>query len=350
MNMTTDKIHEVLNPRERFGLLVIDEKPDRCNIIPLITSHAAMVADIKLKQYYTNGETMAKVQIAALEEYGHDAISIFSEVGIIAEAMGSEFDYPDDDLPVLKNSVLTKVSIKDVEIPDPKKDGRLPVYLEAIDYAYSTVGDKIPILAYVPAPFTTGMMLSDPNQFLLDTIKNPKRVKEIIEISLNAAIEFCYEIINAGGLPILVDPLASGSVISPKAYREFALPGEQGLIKFLHRYDFDVILHICGDTTPMLDLLPLTGADLISLDKVDLNLAIQKLAKQLRIIGNYDTSKLGFSSTGQISLEVREMVRNGVQAEKGYIAATGCEVPIRAPIENVKAFIAASKEVGWYWD
>ncbi len=348
MSLMTDGKLEILNSRERFGLLVIDEKPDRCNIIPLITSHAAMVADIKLKEYYANGETMAKAQIAALEEYGHDAISIFSEVGIIAEAMGSEFVYPDDDLPVLKRPVLSKVGIEELKITDAKKDGRLPVYLEAIDYAYSAVGDKIPILAYVPAPFTTGMMLSDPNQFLLDTIKNPKWVKEIIEISLNAAIKFCYEIINIGGLPILVDPLASGSVISPKAYREFALPGEQGLIKFLHRYDFDVILHICGDTTTILDLLPLTGADLISLDKVDLNLAIQKLAKKIRIIGNYDTSKIGFSSTNQISHEVKEMVRNGIKAEKGYIAATGCEVPIRAPIENVKAFIAAAKEVGWY--
>jgi len=345
-----DSKHEILNPRERFGLLVIDEKPDRCNIIPLITSHAAMVADIGLKQYYTDGESMAKAQIAALEEYGHDAISIFSEVGIIAEAMGSEFVYPDDDLPVLKNPALTKVGIEGLKIPEPKKDGRLPVYLEAIDYTYSSVGDKIPILAYVPAPFTTGMMLSDPNQFLLDTIKNPQRVKKIIEISLNAAIEFCYEIINAGGLPILVDPLASGSVISPKAYREFALPGEQGLIKFLHRYDFDVILHICGDTTPLLDSLLLTGADLISLDRVDLNRTIQKLAKKMRIIGNFDTSKIGFGSTDEITKQVKEMVRIGLQTEKGYIAATGCEVPIRAPIENVKAFIAAAKEVGWYWD
>jgi uroporphyrinogen decarboxylase len=350
MTLMADSKHEILNPRERFGLLVIDEKPDRCNIMPLITSHAAKVADIGLKQYYTDGESMAKAQIAALEEYGHDAISIFSEVGIIAEAMGSEFVYPEDDLPVLKNPALTKIGIEGLKTPEPKKDGRLPVYLEAIDYAYSAVGDKIPILAYVPAPFTTGMMLSDPNQFLLDTIKNPQRLKKIIEISLNAAIEFCYEIINAGGLPILVDPLASGSVISPKAYQKFALPGEQGLIKFLHRYDFDVILHICGDTTPLLDSLLLTGADLISLDRVDLNQAIQKLAKKMRIIGNFDTTKIGLSSSDKIAKEVKEMVRIGLQAEKGYIAATGCEVPIRAPIENVKAFIAAAKEVGWYWD
>jgi uroporphyrinogen decarboxylase len=339
---------EILNSRERFGLLVIDEKPDRCNVIPLITSHAAEVARIRLKQYYTDGSTMANAQIAAIEEYGHDAISIFSEVGIIAEAMGSDFAYPDDDLPVLKTPALTKLDIKDIKIPDPRKDGRLPVYLEAIDYAYAAVGDRIPILAYVPAPFTTGMMLSDPNQFLLDTIRNPERVKKIIEMGLEAAIEFCYEITNVGGLPIIVDPLASASVISPKAYREFALPGEQGLIKFLHRYDFDVILHICGDTMPILDLILTTGADLISLDRVKLELVLEKLAKQMRIIGNFDTSELIFSSPEEIAKDVKAMVKKAIRAEKGYVAATGCEVPIRAPIENVKAFITAAKEAGWY--
>ncbi len=341
---------EILNARERFGLLVIDEKPDRCNIIPLITSHSATILGISLKEYYTDGTKMAKAQIAAIEKYGHDAISIFSEVGIIAEALGSEFDYPEDDLPKLRLPALTKIAVADLKAPDPKKDSRLPVYLEAIDYSYSAVGDKIPVLAYIPAPFTTGMLLTDPNQFLLDTIRNPSRVKAIIEIGLKSAIDFCYEIINVGGLPILVDPLASGSVISPKAYKEFALPGEQALIQFLHRYDFDVILHICGDTTPILDLLLLTGADLISLDKVNLNLAIEKLAKKMRIIGNFDTTKIGFDDPNVIKRETQAMVKIGMKAEKGYIAATGCEVPIYAPKENVKAFINAVKEVGWYWD
>ncbi len=343
-------MREILTPRERFGLLVIDENPDRCNIIPLITSHAAHVADVKLKEYYTDGEAMARAQIVAMEEYGHDAISIFSEVGIIAEAMGSYFDYPDEDLPVLKTPVLTKQNIDDIKIPEPKRDGRLPVYLEAIDYAYQAIGDKVPILAYIPAPFTTGMMLSDPNQFLMQTIRKPDYVKKIMQKSLEAAVAFCYEIIDVGGLPILVDPLASSSVISPKAYKDFALPYERTLIDFLHRYDFDVILHICGETEPILDLLLETRADLISLDRIELSLAINKLSKKMRIIGNFDTSMIAFSSAREIKDNVKNMVKQGIMSKKGYIAATGCEVPIRAPVENVKSFIKAAEEVGWYWE
>lgn len=337
-------MRELLTSRERFGLLVIDEKPDRCNIIPLITSQAAKVRGIKLKDYYTNGEAMARAQISAYEEYGHDAISIFSEVGIIAEAMGSKFDYPEDDLPVLKIPALVNIKVNELKIPNVQKDGRLYVYLEAIEYAYSSVGDQVPILAYVPAPFTSAMMLSDPNEFLIQTIRKPSWVQSIMEKSTEAAIEFCYHIINAGGLPILVDPLASSSVISPKTYKEFGLPYERRVIDFLHRYDLDVILHICGNTMPILDLLPETNADLISLDQVDLKIVVEKLSTRLRIIGNYDTSKLLFSSKEDIAQEVKDMVKLGIKAEKGYIASTGCEVPIRTPKENIKAFIKAAKD------
>ncbi len=343
-------MNDILNARERFGLLVIDEKPDRCNIIPLITSHAAMVNKTRLRDYYTDGEIMARAQIAAIEEYGHDAISIFSEVGIIAEAMGSKFDYPDDDLPILRTPALSRQSIGEIKIPEPENDGRLPIYLDAINYAYRAVGDRIPILAYIPAPFTTGMMLSEPENFLIQTIREPDRVKEIMDKALDAAIKFSYEIINAGALPMIVDPLASSSVISPRIFKEFVLPYERRLINFLHRYDLDIILHICGETGPILDILPETGADLISLDQVDLKKAINSLSKRMRIIGNFDTSELAMMMPGEISQAVKHMVAQAKNSTKGYIAATGCEVPIRTPRENIKAFIKSAKEAGWYWE
>ncbi len=339
-----------MTPRERFGMLVIDEKPDRCPVIPLITSHAATVAGIKLKRYYTNGEKMARAQIIAFELYQHDAISIFSEVGIIAEAMGSEFYYPDNDLPVLKTPALKNGLNERLVMPDPKKTGRLPVYLEAIKYVYKSIGDIIPILAYVPAPFTTGMHLMDPTKFLIDTLKNADRIKEILDFVLEATIRFCYEIINAGALPIIVDPLASGSVISPAIYKDFALVYEKKLVSYLHRYDFDIILHICGDTTPILENLLLTDADLISLDRVNMLRAMERLSNKMRLIGNFNTSELIFLNSEEISKNVEMMVEQLKFARKGYIASTGCEVPIKAPKENVLAFVKSAKEKGWYWE
>jgi uroporphyrinogen decarboxylase len=339
---------DVLTSRERFGLLVIDERPDRANVIPLVTSHAATVAGIKLREYCTNGEAMARAQLVALDKYGHDAISIFSEVGIIAEAMGSVFAYPENDLPVFKKGALETKKLAGIKVPDPEKDARLPVYLEAIEYAYAAVADRVPILAYVPAPFTTAMSLCSPDQFLIDTIRNRVQVKALLDLSLEACREFCYAIINAGGLPVLVDPLASSSVISPRTYREFALPYEAELIKFLHRYDLDIVLHICGETAPILELLPETHADLLSIDRVDMDNVLDKVSRNMRIIGNFDTSMLAQATPEIIARETSIMVRSAMHSPRGYIASTGCEVPIHTPAGNVSAFVNAAKEVGWY--
>jgi len=340
-------MRDLLTPRERFGLLVIDEPQDRVPVFPLVTAHAARVAGIPIRDYYTDGAAMARSQLVAQELYGTDFISFFSEVGLIAEALGSRFDYPEDDLPLLMTPKWQGLAELDEAEVDPLKDGRLRVYLNAITYAYEARGDTVPILAYVPAPFTTAQQLVDQEAFLLGLLTEPERVHRLLEYATRSIIRFCRAIIGAGGLPILVDPLASGSVISPNQYREFALPYEAEVIRYLHRYDLDIVLHICGDTNPIINLMPESGADLLSIDRIGLETAIAGAGDRCRIIGNFDTTAILLSQPQEVADSVAAMVLAGKPCPKGFVAATGCEVPVETPPENVRAFVRAAKEVGF---
>ncbi len=337
---------ELLTPRERFGLLVIDEPQDRVPVFPLVTAHAARVARIPIRDYYTDGAAMARSQLVAQETYGIDFISFFSEVGLVAEALGSQYDYPEDDLPLLVRPKWTELAQLDDRIADPLRDGRLQVYIDAVDYAYEARGDAVPILAYVPAPFTTAQQLVDQEAFLLGLLTEPERVKELLAYAARSVMRFCRAIIGAGGLPILVDPLASGSVISAEHYREFALPSEADVIRYLHRYDLDVVLHICGDTQATIGTMPETGADLLSIDRIDVPDAVAGAGGRCRIIGNYDTSAILLSDPATVAREVGVMVEAGRHCPKGFVAATGCEVPVETPPDNVRAFVRAAKEAG----
>jgi uroporphyrinogen decarboxylase len=339
-------VKDLLTPRERFGLLVIDEPQDRVPVFPLVTAHAARIAGISVRDYYTDGAAMARSQLVAQETYGIDFISFFSEVGLVAEALGSQFDYPEDDLPLLTKPKWSGLAELDEAEADPFKDGRLRVYLDAIKYAYEARGDTVPILAYVPAPFTTAQQLVDQEAFLLGLLTEPERVKGLLVYATRSIIRFCRAIIGAGGLPILVDPLASGSVISAEHYREFALPSEGEVIRYLHRYDLDVVLHICGDTNSITHLMPESGADLLSIDRIDVDVAIAGAGRRSRIIGNYDTSAILLSAPATIEREVTQMVTAGRKCPKGFVAATGCEVPVDTPSENVRAFVRAAKDAG----
>lgn len=337
---------DLLTPRERFGLLVIDEPQDRVPIFPLVTTHAAVVAGMPLRDYYTDGAAMARAQLFVQERYGIDFISFFSEVGLIAEALGSRYYYPEDDLPCLSRPRWNELVEPDDYVVDPYRDGRLRVYLDGIGHAYDARADRVPILAYLPAPFTTAQQLMEQEAFLVGLLTAPERIHRLLQFVTRSVIKFAQAVIRAGGLPILVDPLASGSVISPEQYQEFALPYEAEVIRYLHRFDLDVVLHICGDTRLMADLMPLTGADLLSVDRIEIGQAVAAAGDRCRLIGNYDTTSLLLGRVDAIEREVTEMVRKGLACPRGFVAATGCEVPLATPPENIDAFVRAAKVSG----
>ena len=89
-----------MNPRERWGLLLIDEFPDRPPVYPLVTSHASSVYGCDLIKYCTDGKILAEAQLTAQRRYGHEGLSVFTDVGIIAEAMGSRYHIREFEVPI----------------------------------------------------------------------------------------------------------------------------------------------------------------------------------------------------------------------------------------------------------
>lgn len=335
-----------LNARERWGLLLIDETPDRPPVYPLITSHSATIYGCGIDKYCTDGKILADSQLKAQEVYGHDGLSVFSDVGIIAEAMGSTYHIREFDVPILNRPVMQSVSeVGKLSIPDPGSTGRMPVYLQAIDRLYNVAGDYLPIFVFIPCPFTSAAGLRGVDDFLMDTITEPQMVHDLLDISLQSAVRFCDECILAGALPVLVDPLASGSVISRRTFSQFALPYTSSLISHLHRYDLDITLHICGDTSLIYDLIPDSKADLFSFDQLDLQAAIDTMGETVRLMGNLAPYKLLPSIETSIHHECSQIIKTGITNPKGFVFSTGCEVPINCDINKLKALIRHCRNV-----
>jgi len=340
-----------LNARERVGLLLIDEQPDRVPAFPLITNHAAALVGISLTEYCTDGKALGRAHVAAFEEYGHDILSVFTVVAMVAEAMGSELLYRDGHLPVLRRpAVKTNDDLADLRVPDPYRDGNMPAVLEATEYCFSRLGHLVPVGVFVAAPFSTAVLLRGIEAFMQDLLEAPAQAHALLKAAAEATMPFLEAVMTEGGLPVLVDPLASGSLISPAMYRVYAVPYEKQLVDFLHRYDMDVILHICGDMSRSMHLVPLTGADLVSLDKVDLATAKASIGDKVRLIGNVDPSDVMLrGAPKEVRCAVRACLDAAKDNPKGFIAATGCEIPFDTPPENVKAFVEAVRSYGRYW-
>ena len=87
------------------------------------------------------------------------------------------------------------------------------------------------------------------------------------------------------------DSLASCNVISPKTYRSYAWPSQVKVFEAWAAHGIDrKLLHICGDSTRVLDDYASTGADMVEIDDaVDMAVAKERIGDRVALVGNVHT-------------------------------------------------------------
>jgi uroporphyrinogen-III decarboxylase len=132
-------------------------------------------------------------------------------------------------------------------------------------------------------------------------------------------------------------------------FNRFARPYEERLVKDLATEGIFVVIHICGDTSRILDMLaeyPPCGFELDY--KSDAVKAKQTAGTRHVLFGNIDPS--GVLAHGTVE-QVREATRQLISIWKPggqFILNAGCAIPPTTPPENVHALVAAAKEFGKY--
>jgi uroporphyrinogen-III decarboxylase len=145
------------------------------------------------------------------------------------------------------------------------------------------------------------------------------------------------------------DSLAGPDVTSPRMFDRFARPYEARLVKDLAADGHFVVIHICGDTSKILDLLAEYGTCGFDLDyKTDAVKAKQTAGKSHVLCGNLDPSSVIAQGTVE---QVREAARQLISIWKPggrFILNSGCAIPPTTPPENIHALVSAAHEFGEY--
>lgn len=339
-----------MNPKERVMRTLDFEEPDRIPVIPQITYATCSVIGARFIDGMYNAGFMAKALLAGYEAMGYDGVYVGWEASfnVLAEAMGCRLKIYEDSLPTIAENVVRKrQDAYKLEAPNPSKDGRLPIHLEAIKLVKSKVKDEAPLLSYVPGSFTLACMLRGMNQFLIEAFSEDSFAHELNGKALEASKAFAEAKVRQGADVITVaDPCSSSTVISPRMFKELSLPYIKELLRAISDAGAIPSLHICGNTTPILDLMTGSGAKILELDAmVNLAEAKRKASKsKVCVMGNLNPSLLATGSPKEVELKSKECIEAVVkEGPAGFIFSTGCEVPLNAPIENVKAMVKASK-------
>ncbi len=342
-----------MTSRERV-LCTLERRPaDRVPVGPMMLDLGAAVIGAPVGRFCTDADVMAKGQIALHERLGQDIVFVGSDNYYIAEGFGCVSELPDDETPHLLRPPLERIGdVYDLEVPDPTVDGRMPVMLEATRLVREAVGDEAAIRTPGTGPFALASYFVGTQEFLIEigmakagmAESDAQAIHHALDLAADALIAFGKASVDAGSdILHCGDSLASCDVISPADYEEWAFPYERKVIQAWKQYGAKTLLHICGDSTRVLDLYAETGADIIEVDhKVDLAVAREIVGDRACLIGNVDPVTVLLQGTPE---QVRAASDACLETCKGggYVLGSGCVVPRITPLENVRAMVDAAR-------
>ncbi len=325
-----------------------ERKIDRIPAYPFTGQVNAQLVGASIRQFLQDPKVFAKAQVAAYERYNPDILLMQWDLLMEVEALGNELKFPENSMCISKTVALEdKGKLNTLKIPDPKKDGRMPGYLEAIEETRKRIPDAT-VSPIISGPWTIAIGLRGASELIRDALQDPDYVHELMQLCTQVSMRFGEALLSIKAAPNYSEAPASCSLISPKMYRAFIFPYHKQLVDHFKEKKAGTGLHICGYADPILEDMVKTGVTNISIDApTDLAKAVEITRGKAVLIGNVPTD-LFFSGTRE---EMKQAIKHCIDLapkDSGYILASGCEVPGNAPPEQVDWFMELANELGRY--
>jgi uroporphyrinogen decarboxylase len=339
-----------LNSVERVRRAIAGETPDRVPVIPLVIHLTMKLAGVRYDRYAQDPQLLMETQVRAWQTFGYDGFHITSDNWILPSVLGCPIQFFPDQPPISAKRVLA--DSKDLSLlnrPRSGTEGRMAFKVEATRLTAAAVGDRCYLkTCFDQGPFSLATAVRGIEQLMLDCYDDPQFVYDLLEICTEAVIKFARACGQAGCHALTFGDSTAG-LLSPELFEKFAFPFEKQVIEALADLDMPVFLHICGDTSHIIDLMVATGAPALEVDyQHDISYYKEKTRGQVCLQGNIEPSGLLLQGTVE---EVRVACRRSIEQGKPgsrFILSSGCEVPRDTPAENLRAMVEAARDFGSY--
>jgi uroporphyrinogen decarboxylase len=337
-----------MTPKERIGALLQGQPIDRTPAAPVLLNGAARVVGYTVKEMVTDGEKLGKAHIAAFRKYRSDMITILTATASMAEAMGTVLTYPEENAPYIQTPLLqTEDDIKKLRPVDVYADGRLPIYLGATEKCVAEVGDEVFVGTLFAGSFTTAACLVGTAPFVKGLFKNPDFAHQLLRYATDQNKLWIDAIVKAGGVPVNCEPIATGSILGGPMFETFVVPYLIELQDHVKSHGLPALTHICGRIDSVLEAFVNTSPTVISVDLADMAYISRTYGTRVGLMGNVKPAETMLLGTPEdVDHEVKSIIEQAGDNPGGFVLATGCEVPIDSPPENILAMMNAARKYG----
>ncbi len=337
---------------QRFAALMQGQVPDRVPIVCNMFEQGAQELGVSIKEYYARGELVAEGQLRLQEKYGYDNLWAYFYGALEAEVLGCrQIIYVSDGPPNVGQMILSKPEdLLNFDLPaDLSSHPRYAELLACLSILKEKSQGRWPVFAAVTASFTLPAILMGIGPWLELMLNGDPILREHL---LELCSRFCSQqisLLREAGADLIIynNPVASATFITPKKFRELALPWVKRDLE-LSGPDGIVFFNGGGKINPILDdLFKGTGIGAYYLNPFDDVMEARNiLGPKALIAGPINDIRMLDWSPQDVEQDVQRIMQSGKKAG-GFIFGT-MVMPFGIPDKNIRAMMDAAERYGTY--
>ena len=287
-------------------------------------------------------ELAVEVSLQPFRRLGVDAVIVFSDILIPAEAMGLKLELGDAG-PNLPEPVRTKADVERLRLFDPEMETGF--LAEAIRRIVREVGGDVPVLGFAAAPWTLACyMVEGRASEGFASVKSllyhePRTLHELLHRIAEATIPYLKAQIAAGAAAVQLFDTWCGE-LPLRDYEDFALPATQEIVSGLGGKV--PVIYYTKASNHLLPAVALSGANVLSVDwRVNLRELRDARGPRVALQGNVDPAVLfgPQEKIRRVTLETISALRG-----EGHILNLGHGILPNTPVENARLFIETGQQ------
>jgi uroporphyrinogen decarboxylase len=286
-------------------------------------------------------ELAAEVSMQPYRILGVDAVIFFSDILIPVEGMGVDVSLTDRG-PEIGNPVRTSDDVHRLKSPDV--EAAFPFTGEVLRTLRRELEGEVPLIGFAGAPWTLGSYIVEGGgsknfvQIKGMAYSEPQLLHKLMDKLATTIGEYLLYQIESGAQAVQLFDTWAGE-LTPRDYEEFALPYTQRIFETVGDR-VPRILYLNG-TSPLLELMARSGADVLSVDwRIPIGEARRRVGDGIALQGNLDPCLLLGRPEHMLDRTAEILEQAG---PSGHILNLGHGILPPTPVENARAFIEFAK-------
>ncbi len=289
--------------------------------------------NVSLPAAHLDPDLMVKLGESQYTLLGFEGVRSGFDVGTEAEAFGAETNMGGRE----SNVYVTKPAFDDPDSfavpPNLFELGRFPVHFKALSILSQKYHDIVPVYSLLLGPLTLMGNLFGVEKIMRWPLKDPTLFQRLLDQISDVVADYGNLLIEHGADALSMgDPTASMNLISPRVFKKFIIPNYR---KLSEKIKGRVVIHICGDTTPILDVMPESGFCAFSFEgpAVSVKKAKEIIRHRIALLGNIPTVEVLMNGTiDDVKRVTLRAIEDGIDSVE-----PACALPLQTPINNVRA-------------